>query len=179
MSTLRRVWPLLPLAVALGLMTLFAAGLRHDPRQLPSALLGQPAPTFSAARLGHADQVVTSAQMRDQPWVLNVWASWCTACADEHEAVKQLATGTAPVYGLNYKDAAPQAQAWLARMGDPYRASIADPDGRIGMDFGVYGLPETFVIDREGRVRFRHAGPLTKERVERELLPLLKSLRES
>jgi len=172
----RRIWPLLPLVLVLGLLQLFAAGLRQDPRRLPSPLLDKPAPTFAATRLGHPDQVIDSRVLLGQPWVLNVWASWCTACQHEHEVVKRLAVGSIPVYGLNYKDVAPQAQAWLSRWGDPYRASIADPDGRIGMDFGVYGLPETFVIDRQGRVRFRHAGPLTKEQLDRQLLPLLKEL---
>lgn len=171
-----RLWRLLPLTAALGLIALFAAGLRHDPRQLPSALLDRSAPHFTATRLGHASEPIGSAQLQGRPWVLNVWASWCGACVQEHAVVTRLAAGGIPVYGLNYKDPVPEALAWLARHGNPYRATIADPDGRIGMDFGVYGLPETFVIDAQGKVRFRHAGPLTSEQLERELLPLLKEL---
>lgn len=178
MSAIHRIWPLLPLALLLGLVALFAAALKHDPRKLPSPLLDRPAPAFLAPRLGQSGLglPIDSREMKGRPWVLNVWASWCTACQQEHDVVKQLAAGPVPVYGLNYKDPVPQAQAWLARLGDPYRASITDPHGRIGMEFGVYGLPETFVIDSQGKVRFRHAGPLTREQVERQVLPLLKEL---
>lgn len=177
MTTRPRIWSLLPLALVSCLVLVCAAALRKDPRHLPSPLLDRPAPAFSAARLGKLDEHIKSDDLLGQPWVLNVWASWCGACQQEHEVVKKLAAGPVPVYGLNYKDGSAPARAWLARLGDPYRASLSDPDGRIGMDFGVYGLPETFVIDGQGKVRYRHPGPLTQEQLDRHVLPLLKELK--
>ncbi|MCW7540893.1 DsbE family thiol:disulfide interchange protein [Aquabacterium sp. A7-Y] len=167
----------LPLLVLAALLLLFAQGLRQDPRSLPSALLGRPAPSFVAPVLAAPGETLSSEALRGGPWVLNVWASWCVACREEHATLLDLARRQVPLYGLNYKDAPAAARAWVAGSGDPYRRSVVDADGRIGMDFGVYGVPETFVIDRSGVVRYRHAGPLTRERVERELLPLLERLK--
>lgn len=169
----RYLWPLV---AVLALLVLFVLGLRQDPRALPSALVGRPAPAFSAPVLAAPEQVLSSASLQGQPWVLNVWASWCVACREEHGPLLELAGRRVALYGLNYKDKPEAARAWLSNAGDPYRHSMADPDGRIGMDFGVYGVPETFVIDRHGVVRYRHAGPLTREVLERELLPLLARL---
>jgi len=110
-------------------------------------------------------------------WVLNVWASWCTACREEHALLLAFSrAGIVPIVGLDYKDTRPEAQAWLARFGNPYTATAFDADGRVGIDFGVYGVPETFVIDRRGVVRFKQVGPLTPQVLEQRILPLLKEL---
>ncbi|AKJ28321.1 DsbE family thiol:disulfide interchange protein [Caldimonas brevitalea] len=166
-----------PLLGLLGLLVLFVFGLRQNPRALPSALIGRPVPAFAAPLLSAPQQTLSPASLRGAPWVLNVWASWCAACREEHEPLLDLARRDVPLYGLNYKDSRDAAQAWLQRSGDPYRSSVVDAEGRIGMDLGVYGVPETFVIDGQGVVRYRHAGPLTRELIERELLPLLTSLK--
>lgn len=171
-----RLWAMLPLAALLALVALFAFALRHDPRALPSALIGHPAPAFAAPSLQDPSSLLHSRSLHGRPWVLHVWASWCDTCQAEHAVVRKLAQGPLPVYGLNYKDASSDALAWLQRMGDPYRRSVADPHGRIGMDYGVYGVPETFVIDRHGRVRYRHAGPLTEALLDAKLRPLMAEL---
>jgi cytochrome c biogenesis protein CcmG/thiol:disulfide interchange protein DsbE len=117
-------------------------------------------------------------ELRGQVWVLNVWASWCTACRLEHPLLVEFArTNTVALYGLNYKDAPADALRWLSQFGDPYRQSFSDRDGRVGMDFGVYGAPETFVIDQAGRVRFKHVGPLTPEVLQQQIVPLVRKLR--
>jgi cytochrome c biogenesis protein CcmG, thiol:disulfide interchange protein DsbE len=164
----------IPLIVLAALVALLAAGLRHDPRRLPSALIGKPAPAFELPRLDAAHQTLSSRAMRGQVWILNVWASWCEACRDEHAALMQFAaSGAAPVYGLDYQDEPEPALQWLAQAGDPYVATLVDRDGHTGIDFGVYGVPETFVIDRAGVVRYRHAGALTKASLNDVILPLV------
>lgn len=173
---LGRFWRVLPLVAVLGLMALFAMGLRQDPRALPSALLNRPAPVIEAAQLHDPDARFDSRTLAGSVWVLHVWASWCETCRAEHATVQALAQDGVPIYGLNYKDHASAAQAWLARQGNPYRVSVADADGRIGMDYGVYGVPETFIMDAQGRVRYRHAGPLTDDTLRRHIRPLLREL---
>jgi cytochrome c biogenesis protein CcmG/thiol:disulfide interchange protein DsbE len=168
---------LIPLAAFLVLLALLAAGLRHDPRQLPSALIGRPAPTFDLPRLAASGERVSSGSLRGQVWVLNVWASWCEPCRDEQPVLVDLAARRiAPVYGLNYKDDPQPAQQWLAEAGDPYTASLVDRSGQTGIDYGVYGVPETFVIDRAGIVRYRQAGPLTAASLDGVIVPLLRKL---
>ena len=169
---------LIPLAVFGVLVAFLAIGLRGNPRELPSALLDRPAPAFRVSTLASPTQAMGTQDLRGQVWVLNVWASWCTACRLEHPVLVDFARGGAvPVYDLNYKDKREDAQKWLSNFGDPYQQSFFDADGRVGMDFGVYGVPETYVIDREGMVRFKHTGALTPEVLEQQVLPLVRSLR--
>ena len=169
---------LIPLALFLGLLVFLGAGLRGNPRELPSALIGKPAPDFRLATLAAPDQRHGLQELRGQVWMLNVWASWCTACRVEHPLLVAFASSnTLPVYGLNYKDAPADALRWLASFGDPYQQSFSDRDGRVGMDFGVYGAPETFIIDQSGVIRFKHVGPLTPEVLQDQVLPLVRRLR--
>lgn len=168
---------LLPLGLFLVLLVFLAVGLGLNPREVPSPLLGKPAPAFSAPRLENAGAVVTAQQMRGQVWVLNVWASWCASCQVEHPVLLAFARrGMAPVVGLNYKDVRADGMAWLHKHGNPYVTSVYDHDGRIGIDWGVYGVPETFVIDRRGVVRFKHVGPLTPQVVAERLVPKIEEL---
>ncbi|CAL8476835.1 DsbE family thiol:disulfide interchange protein [Caballeronia sp. S22] len=170
---------LIPLAVLGILVAVLAAGLRHDPRRLPSALIGKPAPAFDLPRLDASGQKMSSDALRGQVWILNVWASWCDACRDEHPVLMNVAaSGTVPVYGLNYKDERAPALQWLDAAGNPYVATLVDRDGSTGIDYGVYGVPETFVIDRAGVVRYRQAGPITRASLERVILPLVGELQK-
>ncbi|MDR5740365.1 MULTISPECIES: DsbE family thiol:disulfide interchange protein [unclassified Caballeronia] len=170
---------LIPLLVLVPLVALLAAGLRNDPRRLPSALIGKPAPAFELPRLDAAHRTMSSRSMRGQVWVLNVWASWCESCRDEHPVLMKLAgSGVAPVYGLNYEDEREPALRWLEEAGNPYVLSLVDRDGRTGIDYGVYGVPETFVIDRAGVVRYRQAGPLTRTSLDEVILPLVGKLQK-
>lgn len=174
MKSLRFLLPLALFAVVVGFL---AVGLGLNPREVPSPLIGKPAPDFALPRLDDPQRVVRRDELLGQVWMLNVWASWCTPCREEHPIVIDVARrGLAPVYGLNYKDNRAAALQWLAGLGDPYRATLFDVDGRVGIDFGVYGVPETFVIDREGIVRFKHTGPLTPAVVRERIEPLLRDL---
>ncbi len=169
---------LVPLAVFGVLVAFLAMGLRGNPRELPSALMDRPAPDFRIGTLASPAQPLGPQDLRGQVWVLNVWASWCTACRLEHPVLVDFARGgTVPVYGLNYKDKREDALKWLSNFGNPYQQSFFDADGRVGMDFGVYGVPETYVIDREGMVRFKHTGALTPEVLQQQILPLVRRLR--
>ena len=168
---------MLPLLVFLAIGVALLAGLRRDPRELPSALVGRAAPAFDLPALESGGRSVRSSDMRGRVWLLNVWASWCGPCQLEHPLIADFAARTrVPVVGLNYKDKPEAARAWLQRLGNPYAATLLDPEGRTGIDFGVYGVPETFVIDGEGVVRFRQAGPVTREVLEQRVLPLLREL---
>ncbi len=170
---------LLPLGVLSVLLLLLGAGLTHNPQQaLPSALVGKPAPAFQLARLDDPAQQLASSTLKGQAWVLNVWASWCASCRQEHGVLLDLAQqNLAPIVGLDYMDQAADGQKWLAERGNPYRFAIQDPKGRIGIDYGVVGVPETFVIDAQGVVRLKISGPLTAELLKTQVLPLLKQLR--
>jgi len=167
----------LPLAVFLALAVMLGLGLQRDPRDLPSALLEQPAPAIDRPLLEDPQQRLQLQDLRGQTWLLNVWASWCAPCRQELPVLAELSKrdGVA-IYGLNYKDQPDKARALLRLAGNPYRASAMDSDGRMGMDFGIQGVPETFVIDRQGRVRYRHAGPVTPEIWRDRLLPVIRSL---
>ena len=169
---------ILPLLIFLALAAVLALGLQRDPRALPSALLERPAPAIALPLLDTPARNFDMAQMRGQVWMLNVWASWCGPCREEMPALKVLAGRDAvPLVGLNYKDDPAQARQLLQRVGNPYLASALDADGRVGMDYGVQGVPETFVIDAEGRIRYRHKGPVTAEVWREQLLPVVLSLR--
>lgn len=168
---------LIPLALFVALVAFLAAGLRLDPKEVPSPLIDKPAPGFALTRLDQPAQTLRREDLLGQVWMLNVWASWCVACREEHPVLLDFARRKLlPVYGLNYKDQRPAGLRWLANFGDPYTASLFDPDGRVGIDWGVYGVPETFVIDRAGVVRYKHIGPLTPEVLRDRIEPLVRQL---
>lgn len=168
---------LLPLIVFVVMVGFFAAGLRLNPREVPSPLIGKAAPAFNLPVLGETDKKIAAQDLRGKVWVLNVWASWCVPCLVEHPQITQLArTGGVPVYGLNYKDKADAATAWLGKHGDPYTATVTDLDGLVGIDYGVYGVPETFVVDAQGVIRLKHIGPVTPEALRDAILPMIRKL---
>jgi cytochrome c biogenesis protein CcmG, thiol:disulfide interchange protein DsbE len=174
---MKRAGFLVPLAIFFALAVFLAVGLNRDPREVPSPLIDKPAPQFALSRLDDAQKQISSTDLRGRVWMLNVWASWCVACREEHALLVDFAQqGLLPVYGLNYKDQRDDGLAWLAKRGNPYQASLFDGDGRVGIDFGVYGVPETFIIDQAGTVRMKHIGPLTPDVIRDEIVPLLKKL---
>jgi len=174
---MRRLWFLIPLFAFVALAIVLAVGLKRDPREVPSPLIDKPAPKFALARLDDAAKTVSLDDLKGKVFILNVWASWCVACREEHPILLDFARKrVVPVYGLNYKDTRPDASAWLARFGNPYDASFFDEDGRVGLDFGVYGVPETFVVDGNGVIRMKHIGPITPEVLANKIEPLLKKL---
>lgn len=169
----------IPLAIFLGLAVMLGLGLQRDPRALESALLEQPIPAFELPVLGAADNAVRwqPQAQQGQVWLLNVWASWCAPCRQEMPVLAQLSQqDRVPVYGLNYKDELHKAQALLRVAGNPYVISGVDADGRVGMDFGIHAVPETFVIDAQGRVRYRHLGPVTPEVWRDKLMPVVRAV---
>ena len=168
---------LLPLALFLVIVGFLAAGLRLDPKEVPSPLIGKPAPAFALTRLDDPQRTIRREDLLGQVWMLNVWASWCTACREEQPDLLAFARSRRlPIYGLNYKDERRAGQKWLANFGNPYDASLFDPDGRVGLDWGVYGVPETFIVDRDGVVRFKHIGAITPEVIRDRIEPLLRQL---
>ncbi|HEX2650552.1 MAG TPA: DsbE family thiol:disulfide interchange protein [Burkholderiales bacterium] len=170
---------LAPLAIFLAVVVFLYAGLGRDPREVPSPLIGKAAPAFELPVLAQPDKRFAPADMKGKVWLLNVWASWCVSCRDEHPVLVELAgKRVIPVLGLNYKDKDDQAKAWLAKFGNPYDLSVVDADGRIGIDYGVYGVPETYLIDGEGVIRYKQIGPLTPAILEQKVLPLAKSLQK-
>ena len=170
----RAAWTL---AVFAALVALLAIGLRLNPREVPSPLIGKPAPAFELPLLLAPDKKFSQKDMLGRVWILNVWASWCPPCLVEHPVVTRIArSGLAPVVGLNYKDAREEALPWLERNGKPYQLIVYDRDGRIGIDYGVYGVPETYVIDAKGVIRYKHIGPLGADVVRDKLEPLVKEL---
>ncbi len=174
---MKRIGFLVPLGVFIALAIVLGVGLNRDPREVPSPLIGKPAPAFSLARLDDPAKTVTLDDLKGRVWMLNVWASWCVACREEHPLLVDFAKqGVLPIYGLDYKDTRDDADRWLGRMGDPYRASLFDDQGRVGIDFGVYGVPETFIIDKTGTIRMKHIGPLTPDVIASEILPLVRKL---
>ena len=167
----------LPLAAFAVLVLLLGRGLQLDAAELPSPLIGKPAPAFSLQRLDDPGTSFAPAQLKGRVWVLNVWASWCAPCRAELPALQALAERrVAPIVGLNYKDARERGQEWLRSNGNPYALTAHDVQGKVGIDWGVYGVPETFVIDKQGVVRLKHTGPVTPEVVRDSLLPLIERL---
>ena len=168
---------LLPLIVFLVMVGFFAVGLRLNPREVPSPLIDKAAPAFSLPLLGAPDKKLATQDLRGKVWVLNVWASWCVPCLVEHPQITELArSGGVPVYGLNYKDKTEAATAWLGKHGNPYTATASDLEGLVGIDYGVYGVPETFVIDKQGVIRMKHIGPVTPEALRDDILPMVRKL---
>src|ERR1700716_100235 len=168
----------IPLAIFVVLVAFLWVGLGRDPREVPSPLIGKAAPSFALPQR-HGDKPLSTADLKGKVWLLNVWASWCVSCRVEHPLLLQLAkTNVVPVYGLDYKDKTTDALAWLAQHGNPYTASIVDSDGKVGIDYGVYGVPETFLIDKAGVVRYKQIGPLTVEALQQKILPLVRQLQQ-
>ncbi|HTT37674.1 MAG TPA: DsbE family thiol:disulfide interchange protein [Burkholderiales bacterium] len=177
MKSLRFILPLLVFAV---LLVFLWTGLSLKPHEIPSPLIDKPAPAFELARLDDPTRIVSERQLRGQVWLLNVWASWCVSCMQEHPVLVELAkTGVVPIYGLDYKDKRADALAWLGKHGNPYTVSISDPEGRVGIDYGVYGVPETYVIDKAGVIRYKQIGPVTPELLSEAILPLVRKLQAS
>ena len=171
---------LIPLAIFVVLSVFLYRGLFLNPREVPSPFIGKPAPQFTLAQLHQPDKTFGPAEMQGQVWLLNVWASWCVACRQEHPLLVELAKRKAvPIIGLNYKDKPDAAIKWLGDLGDPYDLSVKDNDGRIGIEFGVYGVPETFVIDKAGVIRYKQIGPITDEAWAKKISPLIEQLRKS
>ena len=173
-----RLRTLLPLGIFLLLVVFLAIGLRLDPREVPSPFVGKPAPQFSAPVLGQSAALRKRDELLGKVWILNVWASWCAPCREEHPLLVAYARepGAPTLIGLNYKDKPEAATQWLAQLGNPYAETLVDADGRIGIDYGVYGVPETFVIDKGGVVRLKHVGPLTPDVLRDKIVPLVRKL---
>ena len=170
----KRFLPLIIFVVMLGFL---AVGLGLNPREVPSPLINKPVPTFTLPTLASPDKTFSPQDLRGKVWLLNVWASWCVACRIEHPVLVELAkTGVVPIYGLNYKDKRDDAIRWLGNFGNPYQQSLSDTEGLVGIDFGVYGVPETFVIDKTGVIRLKHIGPVTPEALQNTILPLIRKL---
>jgi cytochrome c biogenesis protein CcmG/thiol:disulfide interchange protein DsbE len=158
-------------------MSFLFLGLSRDPHEVPSPLINKPAPSFQLAQLHQPDKTFSAAEMRGKVWLLNVWASWCVSCREEHPVLVELSrTGDVPIYGLNWKDKREDAIAWLNELGNPYVLSVSDLEGRIAIDYGVYGAPETYLIDKSGVIRFKQIGPITPEVLQKMILPLVRDL---
>lgn len=169
---------LLPLAIFVILVIFLGIGLTLNPRQVPSPLIDKPAPIFHLQQLYDSSKTLSSEDNLGKVWMLNVWASWCVACRDEHPVLVELSKlGIVPIYGLNYKDQRDTAMQWLRQYGNPYETSIVDADGKVGINYGVYGVPETYVIDKQGIIRYKHIGPVTVESLKDKILPLIKELK--
>jgi len=168
---------LLPLGIFVVIAVFLGIGLGLNPREVPSPLIDKPAPSFSLPQLHKPEQAFSLADMKGKVWLLNVWASWCVACREEHPVLVEFSrTGTVPIVGLNYKDERSDGLRWLGQFGDPYRLSVYDHDGRVGIDYGVYGVPETFLIDKNGVIRYKRIGVVTPEILRDKILPLVKEL---
>jgi cytochrome c biogenesis protein CcmG/thiol:disulfide interchange protein DsbE len=168
---------LIPLGLFLVLVIFLAIGLGRDPHEVPSPLINKAAPEFRLPQLKDPSQNFSTADMRGKVWLLNVWASWCVSCRDEHPLLIEYAkSGIVPIYGLNWKNERNEAMRWLEELGDPYVLSAADLEGRVAIDFGVYGAPETFVIDQSGAIRYKQIGPITREAWSEKILPLVQEL---
>jgi cytochrome c biogenesis protein CcmG, thiol:disulfide interchange protein DsbE len=171
---------LIPLILFIGLVVFLAIGLNRDPHEVPSPLINKSAPAFEVSQLTDANKTFSPASMQGQVWILNVWASWCVACREEHPVLVELAKSQmAPVVGLDYKDKREDALAMLAKQGNPYLLSAFDGNGRVGIDYGVYGVPETYIIDKAGVIRFKHIGPLTMDLLNQKIYPMLSELKKS
>ena len=167
-----------PLLLFIVMAVFLALGLKLNPRDIPSPYIGKPAPQFSLPQLHAPEKTLTVADMQGKVWMLNVWASWCAACREEHPILNEMAKNISiPMIGLNYKDTAAAAKQWLVQLGNPYASSLFDQDGRAGIDWGVYGVPETFIMDKQNLVRYKHVGPVSMDDMQNILLPLIQELK--
>jgi cytochrome c biogenesis protein CcmG/thiol:disulfide interchange protein DsbE len=175
---MKRPLLLIPAIIFVVVAILLAVGLNLNPREVPSPLIGKPVPTFELSRLKDPQATLGSADLTGRVSLVNVWATWCVSCRAEHKLLMALAqTGEVDIYGLNYKDQRDAALRWLQVYGDPYVANAFDDDGRVGIDWGVYGTPETFVIDGDGIIRHKVIGPLSADIVNERILPLVRQLK--
>ena len=171
---------LIPLLLFVILVGFLAIGLNRDPHEVPSPLIGKPAPAFEVPQLEQSNKTFSPESLKGQVWILNVWASWCVACREEHPILLELSKAQiAPLIGLDYKDQRDDALAMLARQGNPYTLSAFDGNGRVGINYGVYGVPETYVIDKTGIIRFKQIGPITTEILNQKIYPLINELKKS
>jgi cytochrome c biogenesis protein CcmG, thiol:disulfide interchange protein DsbE len=170
---------LIPLGLFLALVVFLGIGLKLDPREVPSPLVGKPMPFFGSQKLQSPQQAFSPKDMLGKVWLLNVWASWCVACQQEHPVLMRFAKSKAvPIIGLDYKDQDALGLQWLERHGDPYDFSVTDPLGKAGLDLGVYGVPETFVVDKSGVIRYKHIGPISDDIITAKILPLVLELQK-
>lgn len=168
---------ILPLIAFALLAALLFFGLSNDPRRVPSPLVNKPAPTFKLPRLSDPSIKFTPEMLKGKVWLLNIWASWCRACRVEHPILNELAKrGLVTMVGFNYKDTNVAAKAWLEQLGNPYSLVVTDQDGAVGFDYGVYGVPETFFIDKKGIIRYKHIGPISYKDLTETIIPLIKEL---
>ncbi|CAK0761875.1 thiol:disulfide oxidoreductase CcmG [Gammaproteobacteria bacterium] len=168
---------LIPFAIFAVLVVFLGVGLRLDPREVPSPLVGKPAPDFHLPTLKDPNTMLSRQDLLGKVYLLNVWASWCVSCRQEHPLlVDATRKSLLEIYGLNYKDQREAALRWLADFGNPYRAVVVDEDGRTGINYGVYGVPESYLIDKKGVIRYKYIGPLTPDKIEGHLVPLVRSL---
>lgn len=168
----------LPLAAFALLTGLLYVGLKLNPREVPSPLINKPAPEFSLPRLDNMATQVKRDDLIGQVWLLNVWASWCVSCRQEHPLLVDFSKkNLVPIYGLDYKDNPEDARNWLRRLGNPYSTILVDMDGRVGIDYGVYGVPETYVIDKKGVIRYKQIGPVTPSALQDKMIPLILKLK--
>ncbi len=171
---------LAPLAIFIVLVAFLYRGLSLDPKRVPSPLVGKPMPEFSLPRLKDPTTTISDTDLKGKVSILNIWATWCVSCRAEHEVLLLLAkSGNVDIYGLNYKDERDKAQQWLVQLGNPYVANAFDADGRVGIDWGVYGAPETFIMDQQGIIRHKHIGPLTIDALNNKILPLIAELQST
>ncbi len=171
---------LIPLALFVLIAVFLGIGLKLDPKEVPSPLIGKPAPAFELPSLENPEKTVSTADFKGKIWLFNVWATWCVSCRAEHETLVEFSRqNVLPIVGLNYKDDADAAKQWLATLGNPYIVNAFDKKGRVGIDWGVYGTPETYLIDQQGIIRFKQIGAVTPKVIQDKLLPMIKSLREN
>jgi cytochrome c biogenesis protein CcmG/thiol:disulfide interchange protein DsbE len=168
---------LIPFGIFVVVVGFLAVGLSLNPRELPSPLVGKPAPDFSLPQLHDQGKVISSNDLKGKVWLLNFWASWCDGCKVEHPVLIHLAhSGAVPIYGMDYKDQREDALTWLRQWGNPYQVVGVDESGRVGINYGVYGVPETYVIDKAGVIRYKQIGPLREDILEAKILPLVREL---
>ena len=171
---------LIPLILFAILVGFLAVGLRLDPHEVPSPLVNKPAPAFKVTQLEQPEQQFSPEDLKGKVWLLNVWASWCVACRQEHPVLMEFARAqVVPVIGLDYKDQRKDALGVLKRAGNPYDITAFDGDGRVGIDYGVYGVPESYLIDKDGVIRYKHIGPITTEALQKTIIPLINELKKS
>ena len=170
---------LVPLIIFVVLSVFLYIGLSLNPREVPSPFINKPAPDFQLQNLHAMNELFSNNDMKGQVWLLNVWASWCVACRQEHPILVEMARrGEVPLYGLNYKDAPTQAKRWLEEHGNPYKLSAVDYEGKVGIDYGVYGVPETFIIDKEGIIRHKVIGPISVPELQNCVMPVVNELKK-
>jgi len=170
---------LIPFGLFIVVVGFLAVGLTLNPRELPSPLVGKAAPEFSLPQLHDPGKVISSNELKGKVWLLNFWASWCGGCKEEHPVLIRMAqSGEVPIYGMDYKDQRSEALAWLREWGNPYSVVAVDELGRVGINYGVYGVPETYVIDKAGVIRYKQIGPIREDILEKKILPLVRELQK-